>query len=220
MRFIISMALWILASSVASAQNDTFPKFIITLNDGFGLFKVKNNHLSPWSINHKDGFKIGSSTGGQLNYLWNKEKRMIMGVGLKYSGFNLSVTQDVVFQPGSSINKIYINYVAPQFVCVYPINSDLSVEINMGTGYIKYYSEEENQNKICSIDCHALGMNIGSKLNYFISKRFGVCFEISFINGFYSKIRRNVENKKDIIHRHHDILLRHVDATIGLFAHF
>lgn len=205
---------------IYAENNSYFPRFIIILNDGYGLFKVKENHLSPWSINHKDGFKIGSTTGIQITYVWNHANKIGIGMGLKYSGFSLSVNKDLVFQLGSSKKNIYINYVAPQFVCVYPINSSLLGEINVGIGYAKYYSEEESQNKICSVDCNALGINIGPKLNYFISKHFGLCFEISFINGFYSKINRSIENKKDLIMGHNAILLRHIDATIGLFAYF
>ena len=176
------------------------PKNQFAISGGIGWLGVAQKpNLSPWGKAYNKELKIASEVGLRYSRLWQRNDKSAHGIGMKFT--LLQGDADYILE-GSDIpvmDKIFLTYLAPQYVNVTRLRKVFQVGIHVGIGYLNYHNNGTKNGMECVTNGSGIGGNASTTWSYLITPRLAIGAEIGITTGYIWKLHQNDNRIKTTI---------------------
>lgn len=186
----------------ADAQDEfPFKSNVIRINAGYALTGTSKVNFSPWGKDYGSKNMGGSAIHFNYSHLWQRtDKTKSWGIGMEYQFINPTSKDYTVKSSGDIVkDKIKQYYIAPQFVLAYRLAKNLTTNINLGIGYMRYHNDGRKNDKSCETNGNGFGVNAGFDIEYRVTPNIGISAGAEATFGFIGKLNQTFEGKKETI---------------------
>ncbi|HBL34783.1 MAG TPA: hypothetical protein DDZ96_13360 [Porphyromonadaceae bacterium] len=195
------------------------PVHHFSLNGGYGGTSAHTTErASPQVARFEDNLNNGINW--DISYYYH-HKGLPTGIGILFSQFYSNPFDKTVYE--NNEHRIRLDYAGISFIQKYAFTPQWLWKFSFGLGYLGYIhrvSLVNNPSATGKATGGTFGMHLSTGLEYRISDHFGVGFDISAINGYYSSLHYENVTYEEPVSDDNKLDASHWNSTLGMRYYF